>query len=325
MKKKTLKIVLFILSILSFSGIFSIFSGFSSALSGREPVIAVISSRQIKPYQDALAGFREELKRSGYNLSERYYNLDDFRGKAALMTSEISGLNPDLIFTIGTEASVFAKNNFKGLPVIFSMVLNPVDNGLINSLENPGNNLTGVALDILPEAQFRKLKEILPNVKRIGVIYNSREEGWITGVAAAANKLGLSVVALPIANETDIPAKLDKIAREADCLWAQTDSRIYNAQTSRYILLALIRNKIPLMAFSAQYVKAGALLSLECEYGDIGRESAQAAIKVLKGEEAGSIPVSFPVKLRLTVNKRIAQLLGIEIPPKLLEEAAEAY
>ncbi len=297
----------------------------SSVLTGREPVVVIISSRQIKPYQDALTGFREELLSGGYNISERNYNLDDPRAKGAQIIKEIGALKPDLIFTIGTGAGIFAKNNFNDSPVIFSMVLNPADSGLINSLGDHGNNLTGVALDISPEAQFRKLKEMLPNLKRIGVIYDSREKVWIKSVEDAASKLGLSLAALPIGSEADIPAKLDEVARDADCLWAQTDPRIYNAQTSQYILLSLIRNKIPLMAFSSQYVKAGALFSLECDYNDIGRESAQVAIKVLKGQGAGSIPVSFPRKLRLTVNKRIAHVLGIEIPPQLLEEAVEVY
>ncbi|MFH1640587.1 MAG: ABC transporter substrate-binding protein [Candidatus Omnitrophota bacterium] len=276
------------------------------AFSGPEPVIAVIRSRVIKPYQDALSGFEEELNKSGYKITPRRFDLENAKGKETQLMQEIKDLKPVLVFVIGTEASLFAKENFKELPVIFSMVLSPVKSGIVESLTNPGNNLTGISLDILPEVQFRKLKEMLPKVSRVGVIYNAKEKDWIKEIEEAAKKTGLAIVAKPINSESDVPAKLAEISKEADCIWAQAEPSIYNAQSSQYILLQLLRNKIPFMAFSSQYVKAGALLSLECDYNDIGRESAQIAIKVLNGANLGSTPVAFPEKINLAVNQKIA-------------------
>jgi putative tryptophan/tyrosine transport system substrate-binding protein len=325
MKRKTLKIALFVLFLLSSGGNIFISSNFASTSSAREPVIAVITSRQIKPYQDALSGFEGEFKSNEYKISEYRYDLEQSRSKEPGLIKEINNLKPALIFVIGTEASEFAKDNFKDSSIIFSMVLNPVKNGIVKSLTDPGNNMTGVALDISPETQFRKLKEMLPKINRIGVIYDRKEKTWIKDIELAAKSINLSVVGKPIDSASDIPAMLDEISQEADCLWAQVDPQIYNAQSSQYILLNLLRNKKPLMAFSSQYVKAGALLALECDYNDIGRESAKMAIKVLNGENAGTTPVGFPVKINLVINRRIAQVIGIEIPAKLLEEAIEVY
>lgn len=295
------------------------------AFSAEEPAIAVISSRQIKPYQDALSGFEEELKGNGYKLSPHRYDLDNAKGKEPQLTGEINALKPALIFVIGTEAALFAKENFKDRPIVFSMVLSPAKAGIAKSLTNPGDNLTGVSLDISPEAQFRKLKEILPEVRRVGIIYNAKEGDWIRSIEEAARKSGLSLVAKPVNAESDVPGKLSEVTKEADCLWAQVDPLIYNTQSSQHILLTLLRDKMPFMVFSAQYVKAGALLALECDYHDIGRQAARIAVRVLNGENAGSIPVVFPERTNLMVNQRTAQLIGINIPKKLLEEAKEVY
>lgn len=299
--------------------------GLHSVFSAQDPVIAVIRSRIIGPYNEALFGFEEELNRNGYKTLLHRYDLESFQGKESQLIEELRDLKPDLVYAIGTEAALFAKDNFKNLPVVFSMVLNPVKSKLVESLELPSNNLTGVSLDILPEVQFKKLKEVMPKVKRIGILYNAKEKDWIKEAETAAGNIGLLIVAKPINSISDVPRMLDEISKEADCLWAQVEPLIYNTQSAQYILLTLLRNKIPSMVFSSQYVKAGAVLALECDYKDIGRQSKQIVEKILNGKNPGSIPIATPEKMRLVVNQKIAQLIGIDIPKKLLEEAAEVY
>ncbi len=159
----------------------------------------------------------------------------------------------------------------------------------------------------------------------MGVIYNAKEKDWLKEIEATANRMNLEIVAKPINSAADVPRAVEEVAKEADCLWAQVDPLIYNAQSSQYILLTLLRNKIPFMAFSSQYVKAGALLALECDYKDIGRQAGEIAVKILRGGVLGTVALSFPAKVRLVVNQKIAQVIGIEIPKKLLEEAKEVY
>jgi putative tryptophan/tyrosine transport system substrate-binding protein len=320
------KKVLYLISILFFAGSFFISSlPLRLAFSSEEQVVVALRSKTIKPYNDALSGFEEELAKNGYKPSQRSYDLDEAKGKEQQLVKEIRDLKPMLIFAAGTEAALFAKEKLKDFPVVFSMVLDPVKSGIIESASSPGDSLSGVSLDISPELQFRKLKELLPKLSRVGVIYNAKEKAWIKEIEAVARALGLVIVAKPVDSESDVPVKLEEIAKEADCLWAQVDPMIYNSQSSQYILLTLVRNKIPLMAFSSQYVKAGALLALECDYVDIGRQAAQIAIRVLKGGAFGSVALTFPAKAKLIVNKKIAQLLGINIPQKILEEASEVY
>jgi putative ABC transport system substrate-binding protein len=309
-----------ILLVLFFSFCFNLPVTFSAS----NPVIVVLLSKSIKPYNDALSGFDEDIKKSGYKIAV-IYNLDEKKDNQPQLISIIKDQNPELVFTIGTEAAIFAKQNLNDLPVVFSMILNPVKSGIARSVSGPGNNLTGVSLDIPPELQFRKLKEVLPKVTRVGVIYNAKEKEWIKGIEAAAQKNGLSVIAKPVNSQSDVPGRLDEIVKEVDCLWAQVDPMIYNVQSSQYILLNLLRSKVPMMAFSAQYVKAGALLALECDYVDIGRQSAGIAVTILKHGAFGNIALVFPQKERLLINKEIAGVIGVDIPQKALEEAAQIY
>jgi len=295
-----------------------------ASFSGSDPVIVVLLSKALKPYNDALSGFEEGIKKSGYKITVTY-NLDEKKDNLTQLVSAIKTQDPGLVFAIGTEAAIFAKQNLTDLPVVFSMVLNPVKSGLVPSLANPGNNLTGVSLDIPPDLQFQKLKEVLPKAVRIGVIYNAKEEEWIKSVREAAQKNGLSLVVKPVNAQTDVPGSLDEIVKDVDCLWAQVDPMIYNVQSSQYILLNLLRSKIPMMAFSAQYVKAGALLGLECDYIDIGRQSADIALSILKHGVSGSIALVFPQKVRLLINKKIAGVIGVDIPAQALDEAAQVY
>ena len=313
-----------VLIYLSFVAVFMLLLDINPALSEEKAVIVVIRSKSIKSYNDALSGFEAGLNKNGYKISSSC-NLEDNKNKEPQLIDEIKNLKPDLVATIGTEASLFAKDNLKGMPIIFFMVINPAETLLTGSLAGSRDNLTGVSLDILPELQFKKLKEMLPKLSRVGIIYNAKEKDWIQNIETTAKKLDLLIVAKPISSAADVPHALDELIGSADCLWAQVDPLIYNAQSSQYILLTLLRNKIPFVAFSSQYVKAGALLALECDYSDIGRQTAQMAIKVLVNKATASLPVALPERMNLVVNKKIAELIGIEIPKKLLEEAKEVY
>lgn len=317
MKKCLMKRILLIL-------FFFFFFNLPVTFSETNPVIVVLLSKPLRPYNDALSGFEELIQKNGYKIAF-VYNLDEKKDNRPQFISTIKGENPGLVFAIGTEAAIFAKQNLSDLPVVFSMVLNPVKSGLVESLAAPGNNLTGVSLDIPPELQFEKLKEVLPHVTRVGVIYNEKESDWIKEVRQAAQKNGLSLIVKPVNSQIDVPGSLDEIVKEVDCLWAQVDPMIYNVQSSQYILLNLLRSKIPMMAFSAQYVKAGALLGLECDYVDIGRQSADIALVILKHGALGNVALVFPQKVRLLINKKIAGVIGVDIPQRALEEAAQVY
>jgi putative tryptophan/tyrosine transport system substrate-binding protein len=309
------------IALLSLAGTIAFLTSSPLAIAAEDTVIVVIRSRIIKPYNDALAGFESAFNKSGYHVTLRIFDLEAVEGKGEKGLQEITSVKSVLTFAIGTEAAVFAKEKLKDLPVVFSMVLDPVKAGIVESPTAAGDGFLGITLDIPPQVQFEKMKELLPAVRRVGILYSAEETEWLSGIKKMAEKMNVVIVAKLVNSGADVPARLDEISREADCLWAQVAPSIYNAQSSQYIILTLLRNKIPFMAFSSQYVKAGALAALECDYSDIGRQSADIALKVVQGHASGAVSLSFPAKVRIVVNKRIAGLLGVNIPATILDEA----
>jgi len=292
-----------------------------------EPLkVAVIRSKVIKPYNDALLGFMDELWSSGRKIAPGYYDLEEVEGEGKELADIIKDENPDLVFALGTQAALFARNNLSDFPIIFSMVLNPVESGIAESLQVPGENITGVCLNIPVELQFKKIKEIIPDIKRIGYLYDARKKFDTNKEARqAANKLGLQLISRPIYSRKDVPQELSVLIREADCLWSEIDPLVYSPQSARHIIMETLKARLPFMAFSFPYVKAGALLALECNYYDIGKQSAQTAIKILEGRKPGSIPVALPRETRLAINRRTARTIGLTIPEKSLAKADKIF
>lgn len=293
-----------------------------ASIPAEEKVIAVLISRPIRPYRDALAGFKEGLSSSKFKPIYKEYNFKEFEKNPKELISSVKELKPDLIYTIGSEASLFVKKNPMNAPVVFSMVLDPVENNLVTSLDRPGGNITGVVLNISIEDQFREFKKVVPGITRIGMLYDAKTKTVMEASARnAAKRIGVAFVAHPVRFEKDISIELDRVLKEADCLWAGVDPLIYNKVTLDHIILATLKNKTPFMVFSSPAVRAGALLALECDYYDIGSQSTEIVIEVFKGQDPGSIPVGLPRTTRLIINKRTAQIIGVKIPASILRKA----
>ncbi len=282
--------------------------------------IVIIQSRILTPYNNALRGFTDKVSNETLKTTYTEYNLEDYVGKEQEITENIINIKPSIIFAIGTEAALFSKTNLKENPIIFSMVLDPIGTKIVESFDGPNENITGVYLKISIEDQFRKLKEVIPNLKKVGMLYDANSSTKSKEEAEdAAKKLDLILVAQGVYSKADIDKTLDDILNEVDCLWAGVDTFIYNPQSAQHIILKTLRNKIPFMAFSSNYVNAGALMTLECDYADIGAQAAEIAIKVMKGAKPESISVQAPRKMKLIINQKTAQTIGIKMPRASLE------
>ncbi|MGB2601496.1 MAG: ABC transporter substrate-binding protein [Candidatus Omnitrophota bacterium] len=293
-----------------------------AVLAAEQQTICVIKSRSIQPYREAYSGFQKELSDEVYNVIYKEYDFQKFVEKTAELVKEIDESKANLVFVIGTEAAVFARKSIKDIPVVFTMVLNPVESGIVDSLRRPGGNISGVCLNIPIEVQFKVLKRVIPRAKKVGMLYDKRTKSEIVREAElAAAKAGLKLISKPIYAKNEISPMLDKIFKEADCLWASVDPMIYNSATARHIILSTLKEKIPFMAFSEHFVKAGALMALECDYYDIGQQTAKVAVELLKGVLPHDMSIKLPRKTKLVINVKTAENIGINIPQNLLDGA----
>lgn len=292
--------------------------------------VCIVKIERVGPYEVALRSFLKELEEKGYkegsNLNLTFYNLKSDSEKKIDYITEIKSRKPDLIITFGTEATKIIVQKIRNVPVVFSMVLNPVESGLIKSIQHSGNNLTGCAMNISPKLQFKVLKEALPQAEKVGVVYDSRKTGdMIRKAMHSAKKMNLELVRISIASPREVPKAIRSLIDKVDVLWIIADTTVISKQSLQYMLTVALREKIPVIGYADHIVKAGALFSLSCDYEDIGRQSGELSSKILKGVKPNSLPIALPRKAHLVINLKVAETLGLNIPRSLLEKSNKIF
>jgi putative ABC transport system substrate-binding protein len=203
----------------------------------------------------------------------------------------------------------------KDVPIVAGLILAPGD------LERAAN-ATGVVLEFDVETEFRWLQRLLPDQKNVGVLYSSaKNQARVDAATRFARTLGLTLHARQVKSPRDLPDALDSLTKRADVLWGVADDVVLTPQTVQPILLYSIRNRIPFVGLSANWVKAGALYALDRDYVDIGRQCAEMAIRVLNGTSPGALRPAPPRKVVYVVNRRTAKLMKLQFRQGLLGEA----
>lgn len=297
-----------------------LFVGCSEAWSQK---VLVLQSRDIEPFRQAVEGLKSVLESSHIETIVQTHGSAK-SGESQTLAETAASLGVSVLVTVGTVATDDVLAQHIDVPLVFCMVLDPVGRGFVDSLDEPGGAVTGIALDIPLEAQFKALEEVLPEARRIGVLYSTpRNKELVREAEVVADRLGLQLVPAEIASEQAVPSVLRNLTDEIDALWGIADPVAFSNVSTEHLILHTIRNRIPFMGLSASFVKAGALLALSCDYHDVGRQTGETVLEVLKGRLPGDIPVSFPRATALHLSMRTARLIGVEIPPEVVEKAKE--
>jgi putative ABC transport system substrate-binding protein len=270
--------------------------------------ILVVQSLSIKPYNDALQGFKAVCKSRlnrivGPDLSEA-----EIRGK-------VRRNKPELILAIGMDALEKVKT-INDVPIVYLMVLNP-----LNMLRD-GGNITGVSMNLAPERQFSILREVLPNVKKIGIFFDPGKNGfYISRVHNAAALMGVELLTKKVSSSREAVASVEGLKGKVDALWLLPDTTVVNPSTIDLLLLSAIENRIPVLTFSDKYAEKGALLSLEVDAAESGKQAGEMAVKILGGAKVNSIKGEDARESILTVNLIVAKKLGISINGNVIKHA----
>lgn len=280
--------------------------------------IAVAESHGAAAHKHALDGFIQQLATRRSDV--RFLFLDKANLEKDMTGADFESV--DLIFTLGTTATMLAKDSIHDVPIVFANVLDPLGNGIIRSMASSGGNLTGVALDIPIETQFETMLSALPDMHTIGVLYDPRENNAIVATASrVAQDMGLILRACPVSSEKEIPGAIQDLQSEIDALWGIADRTVFSPNSRDFIILFTLRNKMPFMGFSAQFVKAGALLALYADSADIGRQSGDLAAQILNGTNPTELHIMLPRRVNLAVNLRVAERMGVTLPPQMVGKA----
>lgn len=296
--------------------------------SQKEEVFSIGISQIIEnPVLDlAREGFIDALKEKGYEDGKNIKIDTQFaQGDIALTTTIAQNFvsqKKDLIFAISTPSAQSAFQSTKEIPILFTAVTDPVSAGLVKNLDSPEGNITGTT-DLVPvDKQLELGKKIFPNVKKVGIPYNTSEvnsQVQVELAKEAAEKQGLEIVDIPVTNSSEIEPALRAKVQEIDLLFLPSDNLI--ASSMSIITKVALDNKIGTIGVDEPMVKNGALACEGLDYYKLGYETGLMAVDIMNGKEIKDISVFRPKDTQLTINQNIANKLGINIPKEILEEA----
>lgn len=290
----------------SFTLLFTVLGGgilFLNPVVLNSATFAIIKSKNLSMFNEAVVGFKVRCK--GEYLE---YDIEGKKEKAINVFKELQKKNPDVVITLGEIASVYGKYFLKNIPIVFSMVTDPDIYGL------RGENITGVSRMAPVDIQLRALKEIIPDVRKVGVIYNpKRTSRLVESARNIASAIGIELLPARVDSREDAPRTFRIFAAQGiDAFWLIPDPTVVTPQFFKLIRDYTLTNAIPLLAFSPDFVKAGALLSLSPTYTTIGDQTCRIALKILDGVSPSEIPISYPKAYILSFNLKVAKKIGLE-------------
>jgi putative ABC transport system substrate-binding protein len=289
--------------------------------------VCLLFSRDLEPYREAVEGLKRRLappssgpaRRNAYTFAERVVNETETEALVAWLHER----KPDLIVTLGTEASKVAADHAGDTPVLFAMVANPVDNGILPRQPHAGQRVCGVTTDVDPAEQFRVLKEALPEAERIGVIYCPKyTEATVSAADDAAREADLDLIRLPVKPYRVAPAIERLRAKDADALWTVTDPGVMVPASARKILTSALKGRLPVFGFSPAMVRAGAVVGFGIDPRAIGRQTGDIAHALLhEGKAPADVHLAYPRQVQIHVNLDVAERIGVRLPTSVLANA----
>jgi putative ABC transport system substrate-binding protein len=249
---------------------------------------------------------------------------------ARLYAAQLIGLQPHVILTASTTNLTAIREATTTIPVVFTEVSDPVAQGFVASLTNPGGNLTGFSMYefSIGGKWVDLLKEIAPDLARVAVMFNPdtspQSKFFMRSIGASTPSLGVEVIVLPVRATADIEPALDSFAREPNGgLILPTDS--FTQLRQKMIADLGGRNRLPSVSAQSEFAKDGGLMSYSANVNlmDQFRQAAGYVDRILKGWSPTDLPIQQPTKFELMINLKTAKTLGLDIPSTLLARADE--
>jgi putative ABC transport system substrate-binding protein len=285
-----------------------------------DATLLVLLSSGAAPYGEALQGFRETLAVEGEGIRLEVRDLEDDPDAAVMALKEASG-RVDMVCAFGSLAAEAVGQEQLSLPVVVGMVPKA------REIRRAGKGATGVFLEYPFEIQFRHLRLLLPQARRVGVIYSGNDnEREIPHAADAAARHGIDLFSIRVDGPWGIPGALGSLSRRVDAFWTMQDSLFLDTDNAREMILFSFRNRLPLAGLSPSWVRAGALYSMSWSYRDIGGQCGEMALEVLERGGSGDPPPPVPPRrVHYSVNKRTAVQVKLEIGESVLDGAQAVF
>jgi putative ABC transport system substrate-binding protein len=282
--------------------------------------------RSTKPFEE---GLRSLGYRVGENVIIEYRFANGQIERLPGLAADLVRLGVDIIIVAGVNSTTLAAMKAtRIIPIVMTVSVDPVATGLVASLARPGGNVTGLAVDAGGEIlgkRFDILKETLPNLSRLAIMFNpdvAANRIRLTSMTEIAQALGLTTIPVEARGLDALEQAFAIMVRErAQAFVMQGDSVLY-IHRSQIAEMAL-KNRLPAASISREFAEAGFLLTYGADLGDLYRRSAVFVDKIFKGAKPADLPVEQPTKFELVINMKTAKALGLTVPPAILLRADE--
>ena len=279
------------------------------------------------PALDAIyQGIQDELAKEGYevgkNLEIDFQNAQGDQSNLASMSEKLVSNKNDVIVGITTPATLSLANVTKDIPIVMGGITYPVEAGLIKDEKKPGNNITGVSDRTPIKQQLEIMKQVVPTLKTVGILYTSSEDNSVKQAKQAeedAKALGFEVKVATIANTNDIQQVTESLASQVEAIFVPIDNTIASAMST--VVKATDAKKIPVFPSADTMVADGGVLGLGVDQYQIGVETAKMVVEVLKGAKPADTPIKLANEGVIYLNEEKAKELGITIPADIAQKA----
>jgi putative ABC transport system substrate-binding protein len=295
------------------------------------PVIGYLSAAAAGGDEPLITALRQGLKDGGYvdgqNVEVLFRYAENQFDRLPSLASDLVHRRVAVIVAAGSAPALAAKGATTAIPIVFEAVYDPVAIGLVASLGRPGGNITGAS--VLAEAYYAKgvelLHELLPQARSIALLANPTNPTADTGIREtekAARSLGLSLRILHASNPGEIEQAFTMFAQDRSGGILVTADRLFSSQRDQLAALT-VRYRVPCIYMGREWVQAGGLISYGANRSEAFRIVGNYAARILKGEQPADLPVQLATRIELTINRKTAKALGIEVPTSILLRADE--
>ncbi|MBI5664680.1 MAG: ABC transporter substrate-binding protein [Nitrospirae bacterium] len=260
------------------------------------------------PYNEAFKGLK-----GACNCDLKQFLLSEMQRYDVV--KELQRERPQVIVAIGSGAVEKIKA-IKNIPIVYLMV--PDTQSDITGK----SNMTGVNMDIPPDMQLDIVRQALPEVGDIGLLYNPVQQGgFIEKAKAAAASAGIGLTANAVGNPRKVSDQLNLMTGKIKAFWMLPDVSVITPETVEILFLYTLKNKLPVITFSSKFLEMGALMSFEVDPNDMGVQAAEIISRILSGADVNQIPDTNARKINITINDRTAKKLGLTISNEILNKA----
>lgn len=303
-------------------GLVALVGGFFASA---EPSIAITAITQHPALDAARDGIIDYLKENNKaDIRIDYDSAQNDTTIAAQIAQKYASANYDVIVAIATPSALAAKNLIENKPIVFTAVTDPVAAGLIESMEQGGENITGIS-DMAPvEQQIEMMKQMFGEDITIGIPYNPSEANAVSLVDMAnimAEKHNVKIQTAAAFTSGEVPQAAAKLAGKVDVIYIINDNTI--ASSVEIILEMALEAQTPTFASTSDMVTQGALISLGTDYYDIGQQTAEQVLQILNGTSPKDIKPIIAKANEIVINTTVAKNLNYELPEDIKAKATK--